>query len=68
MNSSDEIDDLDPEMSDEPDLMIVCQGPPRCSLQGDDAVKAQKDGCIWCDRLYFTGDREFKIGPGDKLH
>lgn len=33
-------------------LVIVCQGPPICTLQGDEALRAQQDGCEKCDRVY----------------
>lgn len=42
----------------------VCQGPPRCELQGDDAVEAQKAGCPWCRRIYvFEDGTEVETGP-----
>lgn len=35
--------------------IFVCQGPPVCALQGEDAVRAQQargaglpEGCQWC--------------------
>lgn len=34
----------------------VCQGPPRCDLQGEDAVKAQVAGCIWCKKIRLFDD------------
>lgn len=30
---------------DEDPQIIVCQGPPRCDLMGDDAVAAIEAGC-----------------------
>jgi hypothetical protein len=33
-------------------LVWVCQGPPRCFLEGDEAVAAQESGCVWCKRIY----------------
>lgn len=34
-------------------LVIVCQGPPRCELEGDEAVKEQESGCPFCERIYI---------------
>jgi hypothetical protein len=28
--------------------VFVCQGPPRCMLEDDEAMDAQIAGCIWC--------------------
>lgn len=43
----------------------VCQGPPNCTLQGDDAVTAQKAGCVWCRYIRVDEDgNEFEGGPG----
>ena len=36
--------------------IIVCQGPPRCRLEGDEAVAAQKAGCPFCKRIAVHGD------------
>lgn len=33
--------------------IIVCQGAPRCLLEGDEAVKAQENGCVWCQYIYI---------------
>lgn len=40
-------------MNDDTTCITVCQGPPRCELVGDDAVQAQRQGCVWCDRTYI---------------
>lgn len=37
-------------------VVIVCQGPPRCPLEGDEAVAAQEAGCIWCKRITIHAD------------
>ena len=51
-------------MSDDLAEIIVCQGPPRCDLQGDDAVVRQKDGCVWCQRITVHADgTESTRGP-----
>jgi hypothetical protein len=38
-------------------VVIVCQGPPRCALSGDEAVEAQRAGCPWCDRCFVTDEQ-----------
>ena len=44
----------------------VCQGPPRCALEGDDAVAAQQGGCVWCKQVRIDDmGREAVIGPSD---
>lgn len=42
-------------MSDVAEI-IVCQGPPRCDLQGDAAVEAAQAGCVWCKRIRIHAD------------
>lgn len=53
-------------MTDSPPQVIVCQGPPRCDLEGDDAVNAQIAGRPWCRRItvYPDGREEVKE-PGE---
>ena len=42
----------------------ICQGPPRCALEGDAAVAAQEAGCIWCDVITIHPDgTETHRGP-----
>lgn len=36
--------------------IVICQGPPRCSLDGDEAYEAQKAGCVWCKRITIDDD------------
>ena len=43
-------------MSEIISTVIMCQGPPRCDLAGDEAVENQKAGCIWCARLDIYDD------------
>jgi hypothetical protein len=44
----------------------VCQGPPRCDLEGDDAVSAQQRGCPFCRRILIDQDGEEQtIEPGN---
>lgn len=45
-------------MSDEDDVacITICQGPPQCLLEGDEAETAQKAGCVWCKRIYIHSD------------
>lgn len=52
-------------MDDEYPSVIVCAGPPACSLEGDEAVAAQQAGCPWCRRITIMPDgREIETGPG----
>lgn len=45
---------------------VICQGPPRCHLKDDDAVNAQIDGCVWCQRYMCDNfGRETIIEPGE---
>jgi hypothetical protein len=45
---------------------VICQGPPRCNLVGQDAIDAQIDGCVWCQRyLCDRMGRETFIEPGE---
>lgn len=55
-------------MRDEDDAVevIVCQGPPRCELQGADAWRSQKQGCRWCERHTLLPDGKWHVSkPGD---
>lgn len=36
--------------------VIVCQGPPVCLLEGDEAVRAAENGCSWCRRIILHDD------------
>lgn len=36
--------------------IIVCQGPPLCDLQSDEAVKNQLAGCPLCKRIVVHAD------------
>jgi hypothetical protein len=46
--------------------VIVCQGPPRCMLQDDDAVAAIEAGCVWCRRITVHEDgSETESKPGE---
>lgn len=60
--NADQDDDVD-------GTVIVCQGPPRCLLEGDAAVKAQQQGCIWCRRIMCLSDgSEVISGPSDSIN
>jgi hypothetical protein len=41
---------------DEDPKVIVCQGPPVCGLQGDEAEAAMRAGCVWCRRITIHAD------------
>lgn len=41
---------------DDAPLIIVCQGPPVCMLQGDEAEASQRAGCPWCKRIIVHPD------------
>lgn len=43
------------EAEDHP-MITVCAGPPLCELQGDDAERAQRDGCLLCKRIICHPD------------
>tara|TARA_R110000803_G_C11779115_1_gene296376 strand:+ start:293 stop:511 length:219 start_codon:yes stop_codon:yes gene_type:complete len=44
----------------------VCQGPPRCLLEMDDAVAAQEEGCQFCKRILVDENgMERTIEPGN---
>lgn len=46
-------------------VIHVCQGPPRCALEGDEAVAAQIAGCVWCTRITIDGSgNQTEAGPG----
>ena len=50
----------------ETSVVIVCQGPPRCSMQGDAAIQAQRDGCYWCKRIIIAPDGSERVSePGN---
>lgn len=42
-------------MADDP-IIWCCQGPPRCDLQGDEALAAIEAGCPWCKRIVLHTD------------
>lgn len=45
-------------------VVVVCQGPPLCDREGDEAVRAQMAGCPWCERItLFDDGTETKTGP-----
>ena len=51
--------------ADWPATVWVCQGPPRCQLEGDEAVAAQQAGCVWCRRIIVARDgSERVVEPG----
>ena len=45
-------------------MLIICQGPPRCMLEGEAAIAAQDDGCVWCERRVMHKDGSVTVtGP-----
>ncbi len=42
-------------MTPEP-RVIVCQGPPLCMLEDDEAQAAQEAGCVWCKYIWLHED------------
>lgn len=36
--------------------ITVCKGSPICGLVGDEAVEAQRSGCVWCAIHYIFDD------------
>ncbi|MEP0323293.1 MULTISPECIES: hypothetical protein [Hyphomicrobiales] len=38
-------------MDDDLAEITVCQGPPRCDLEGDEAIAAIEAGCPWCMKI-----------------
>lgn len=46
------------------EVMYVCQGHPRCGLSLEEANQAQKNGCIWCNKITVYSDGTEEItGP-----
>jgi hypothetical protein len=45
-------------IDEDPPQIVVCQGPPCCDKEGDEAVAQAEAGCIWCERhtLQSNGD------------
>lgn len=44
-------------VSDDDDPQVwVCQGAPRCDLEGDAAIAAQHAGCRWCTVITVHAD------------
>ena len=44
----------------------VCQGPPRCDLEGEDAIAAQESQCPFCKEIRIAPDgTETIIEPGE---
>jgi hypothetical protein len=45
--------------------IFICQGPPRCDFDGDEAVAAQKADCPFCKRILIDEDmNETIVEPG----
>lgn len=37
-------------------MVVVCQGPPACMLEGDEAEAEMEAGCRWCKRIIVHDD------------
>ena len=46
---------------EDPPLVMSCQGPPLCMLEGDEAIAAQEGGCIWCTRIWIFPDGHVEV-------
>jgi len=44
-------------MDDNESEVIVCEGPPKCLLEGDEAIACQQAGCKLCKRITIYYDR-----------
>ena len=66
LNAPDEDDIIvDVDVTDGPAEVTVCQGPPICALEGDEAVSFAASGCVWCRRITIHQDgTESEIDPG----
>lgn len=36
--------------------VTVCQGPPACLYEGDEAVAEANRGCLWCEKITLYAD------------
>lgn len=53
-------------MREEDPHIIVCQGPPRCALRGDEVVAAIEAGCPFCMTIIVHEDgSETRRQPGE---
>lgn len=43
-------------MEEDDAVIWVCQGPPFCSLEGDEAVARQQSGCPVCKKIIMHAD------------
>lgn len=46
---------------EEPAKIFICQGPPRCNLECDEAIAAMEAGCIWCRVETLTDGGDFTV-------
>lgn len=46
---------------EEAPTIVMCQGPPRCDKQGDEAVAQAEAGCLWCERHTLQEDGSWAI-------
>ena len=43
--------------------IIACAGPPKCFLEGEEAIRHQIDGCPTCRRDVLQADGTWKSEP-----
>ena len=47
-------------------VVFVCQGPPRCELKDEEAMRTQLAGCPWCHITVTHPDgSETEYKPGE---
>jgi hypothetical protein len=62
----DDEEELDFEPGQVVSKQMICQGPPRCNLRGEDVHNEQLDGCKWCEVLLIDAmGRETFTCPGE---
>jgi len=43
--------------------ITACAGPPKCFLEGEEAIRHQEDGCPTCTRDVLQADGTWKSEP-----
>lgn len=56
-------------LNGEEELIMVCQGPPNCLLEGKEQEDAQEAGCDMCAKLYIDEfGNQTVVNPMDRMH